>query len=526
MQLPKLSLPLLLILFLSQAGCLVSSQAAATQATQLTPVAGAYYVAPDGDDTNPGTLAQPWRSLQHAADTVGAGDTVLARGGVYSETVSINVSGSEAGGYITFQSYPGETAILDGHGFASPTGDIGFSISNQSYLILDGFEIRNYTTSLAEAVPMGIFVGGASDHIQLRNNRIHHIETSAGANGNAHGLAVYGSAAPASSHDLLIQGNELYSLKLGNSEALVLNGNVETFSVTQNTVHDCDNIGLDFIGFEGVSPDMDYDQARDGLVSDNVIYKIDTLNNPAYGGERSAAGIYVDGGARIVIERNRVYQSNIGIEIASEHQGRATRFITVQNNLIFHNHVGGLAMGGYDTLRGSTENCIIRNNTFFENDSTESGNGELWVQFDTRDNSIQNNIFVAGSQSWLVTNLYTQNQGNVVDYNLYFSPAGAADSEWQWKNVFYTGFTSYQAGTGNDAHSQFISPQLTAPAGGDFHLSTGSPAIDRATCAAAPAADFEGDARPQGAGCDVGADEYALPPLITSRIYLPVIRDG
>jgi hypothetical protein len=42
----------------------------------------------------------------------------------------------------------------------------------------------------------------------------------------------------------------------------------------------------------------------------------------------------------------------------------------------------------------------------------------------------------------------------------------------------------------------------------DPHLSAGSPAIDTGTCSGAPATDFEGDARPTGAGCDMGADEF------------------
>lgn len=483
-----------------------------------------YYVAPTGDDANPGTLSQPWRTIQHAADSVNAGDTVFVRGGVYTETVFLERSGSAVDGYITFQRYPEETPILDGSEFNSPDGDVAFYIADQSYLILNGFEIRHYTTTQADAVPTGIFVTGASHHLQLLHNHIHHIETNAGADGNAHALAVYGSAAPASIHDILIQGNELHDLKLGNSEALVLNGNVETFTVTQNTVHDSDNIGLDFIGFEGVSPHVAYDQARDGRVSENLVYNIDTLTNPAYFGAQSAAGIYVDGGTRIIIENNRVYQSNIGIEIASEHQSRATSFITVQNNLLYHNHIAGLSMGGYDTQRGSTESCQIRNNTFFENDTNQDGNGELWLQFDTQGNVMQNNIFVANAQSWLITNPYPQNQNNTVDYNLYFAPAGAADSQWQWQNLFYQGFTAYQAGSGNDAHSLFTSPQLTDPAAGDFHLLAGSPALDQALCAGAPTTDFEGDSRPQGAGCDLGADEFVNSLNFDHFLFVPLIR--
>lgn len=54
-------------------------------------------------------------------------------------------------------------------------------------------------------------------------------------------------------------------------------------------------------------------------------------------------------------------------------------------------------------------------------------------------------------------------------------------------------------------------PMLVNGLEGDVHLQPGSPAIDAGTCAGAPATDFEGTARPQMNGCDIGADELAGP---------------
>ncbi|NDB76719.1 MAG: DUF1565 domain-containing protein, partial [Verrucomicrobia bacterium] len=42
------------------------------------------YVATTGNDTNPGTLAAPWRTIQRAASTVGPGTTVLVQPGTYN----------------------------------------------------------------------------------------------------------------------------------------------------------------------------------------------------------------------------------------------------------------------------------------------------------------------------------------------------------------------------------------------------------------------------------------------------------
>jgi pectin methylesterase-like acyl-CoA thioesterase len=65
-----------------------------------------FYVATTGNDSNPGTQAAPWRTIQHAADTARAGSTVNVRGGIYEELVSINASGNAIDGFITLEAIP------------------------------------------------------------------------------------------------------------------------------------------------------------------------------------------------------------------------------------------------------------------------------------------------------------------------------------------------------------------------------------------------------------------------------------
>lgn len=485
--------------------------------------AGSVYVSTDGSDADPGTIDRPWRTIQKAADSVEAGATVYVRGGVYNEAVKVTVSGTP-GNPITFRSQPGETAIIDGSSLTPPPGASALvDIRDQSHLVIRDLEVRNYRTTARTAVPIGISVAGTGDDIQLLDNHVHDIETLVGDRhwpiirkwvdkwfwrGDAHGIAVFGTGSPQGLSDIVIDGNDVHSLKLGSSEAVVVNGNVDGFSVTDNVVHDANNIGIDVIGFEGRAADPAYDQARNGVIADNTVYNIDSFGNPAYGRDRSAGCIYVDGGTRLTVERNVVHDCNIGIELASENAGRATSDVTLRNNFVYHNTSMGITIGGYDKKRGSTENCRIHNNTLYDNDYRHEGNGELLLQFDTRNNVISNNIFVANDQNLLISNPFTKNTGNVVDHNLYFAPGGELESTWQWQNETHTGFATYQAQTGNDQHGMFADPRLASTSAFDLHVQSGSPAIDRGgTASASGDTDIDGQPRVRGEAVDIGADE-------------------
>ena len=60
-----------------------------TQPKPVAAVGNTYYVSKTGSDSNPGTQAQPWLTLQKAANTVVAGDTVFIRSGIYNERLYI-----------------------------------------------------------------------------------------------------------------------------------------------------------------------------------------------------------------------------------------------------------------------------------------------------------------------------------------------------------------------------------------------------------------------------------------------------
>ena len=124
-----------------------------------------FYVATTGKDSNSGTQAAPWRTIQHAADTARAGSTVDVRGGVYEELVSINNSGNAADGFITFRSYLGEMAILDAAHFTPSGRSAVLTIQSKSYVRIEGFEIRNFHTTEHRLTPLGISVIGSGGDV-------------------------------------------------------------------------------------------------------------------------------------------------------------------------------------------------------------------------------------------------------------------------------------------------------------------------------------------------------------------------
>jgi hypothetical protein len=475
----------------------------------------AFYVATTGNDSNAGTETAPWRTVQHAADTARAGSTVNVRGGIYEELVSVHASGNASDGFITFRSYPGETAVLEAE-HLTPSGRIGvLTIHDQSYVRIEGFEIRNFRTAEHQLAPLGIDVMGAGSHIELLKNNVHHIQqTFEGRDGpghgaNAFGIAVYGTDAKTPITDLIIDSNEVHHLKTGSSESLVVNGNVTNFRITHNVVHDNNNIGIDVIGFEHTAPDPAVDQARDGVVSGNLVYNITSKGNPAYRNDESSDGIYVDGGSRILIEQNVIHDVDFGIELASEHKDRSTSYVIARNNLVYHNHTAGVSIGGYDPERGHTEHCTVINNTLYDNDTSATGSGEFQMQWNMSENVFANNTVHAGPKC-LMTLLKTEVKPDQppaqIDHNLYYCASGVKASSWRNSAATVKGYEEYVRSSGDDRHSHFQDAQFVDVGAKDFHVRSDSPAVGAGVIDELPVGerDLDGAPRVKSGEIDIG----------------------
>ena len=104
----------------------------------LTISGATYYVSPAGNDSNPGSISQPFFTLNKAWSVVSAGDIVYMRGGNYSYTSTQNLSGKNgtSGNLIKIWAYPGETPIIKkGSGLTSARQSDG-SLPNIDFLHL------------------------------------------------------------------------------------------------------------------------------------------------------------------------------------------------------------------------------------------------------------------------------------------------------------------------------------------------------------------------------------------------------
>lgn len=451
------------------------------------------YVSMMGTNSNPGTKEKPFRTLQQAADAAQPGDVVDVRGGTYCERLAVTSSGNATAGYITFRSAPGERAILDGGCLLPKSGPSAMiSLHNVSYVKIQNFEVRNYKTNNPKSVPFGIRVYGHGSHINIVDNNLHSIEqlyqgrNRVGSGGNGHGIGVYGTDAKVPISDVAIDGNKIHGLHTGSSESVTLSGNVAHFEIERNRIFDDNNIGIDIAGYWRAVDDVKVDRARDGEVAENLIYDISSEGNPAYGlspagrGDASSDGIYVDGGTRVVIERNIVHNVDFGIEMASENFGRNTSYVIARNNLIYLCHDAGITIGGYGRFRGGSNHVTVVNNTLYMDNAWRVGTGEFYMQLHIRDSVFKNNIVYIGRTARATASRSGPMNAKVrrvlLDHNLFYFQGGASAVKWSYQDKAESSFGTFVKATGGE-HQIFANPVFVDVYKSNFRLQDDSPAI-------------------------------------------------
>jgi parallel beta-helix repeat protein len=423
-----------------------------------------YYVSPTGSDGADGSSdAMAFATLQHAADTVQPGDTVIARPGIYAAGFELPFN-QGATQPIQFLADPG--AIITGPGTSGPSGSnglaiaIGYNFPNSVSASMEPVTIEGFTIdgSNGTITNDGVFIMWADGSI-VQNNTIMHV-------GQQGILTKYTS-------NVLIQGNTAAYCGINNTEGATdgLHGIYVTDScnhptIRGNTLYNNLDSGLHLNGDANSGL---YPQAGDhsgmisnALIENNVIH--DNLLN----------GMNLDGMQNSVI-RNNVMYNNGSKEITIFSQDAAN---DVSGNQIYNNTLVSTA---------SAHRCIL-----LSSGTTTANN-----------NAIFNNICFqpfqpAGNPPIDVDS--TASAGTAEDYNIMSTAALA---------LYTAGAEDHSLAVPNDD----LGTVLVNAANNDYHLTSTSIAIDAGigtlNGAVAPTFDIEGNPRPTSAGFDIGAYELA-----------------
>jgi MYXO-CTERM domain-containing protein len=127
-----------------------------------TSLAANYYVDnanPQAGDSNPGSEAAPWATIQHAVDSLTGGDTVTVKAGTYPERIVVSKGGT-AGAKITLIGVPSRSAMT-----------YGFNIIGAPYVHVEGFDITNSPQFAGWDETEGVFI--QSDYVEVVDNYFH-----------------------------------------------------------------------------------------------------------------------------------------------------------------------------------------------------------------------------------------------------------------------------------------------------------------------------------------------------------------
>lgn len=458
-----------------------------------------YYVSANGSDDNPGTLEQPWKTINYAvsqASPVRSGDTVLVQPGTYTELITLAKSGDEQIGHITLKA-DGNVTLRDPDPINGGFREGVIQSADKGYWIIDGFKIEN--TSWA-----GISLRDANNMI-VQNN--HTYETGASGIIVMSDTFFGGGDAEVTSKDIKILGNTVEKANWrwtgtgdtrGEQEALTLWG-VDGFEIANNIVNQGTREGIDVkIG------------SRNGSIHNNTVTGVAQISGTPQG---------YNAGAAIYVEGNRADTFNID----------------VYNNHVHGNFAEGIVIADEVPEQGDVRDVRVYNNLIYENgkSSTSSGAG-IMVVSNVSDVEIINNTLAKNTQSIFIdgTSFFTgYRTNNVLIRNNIFADALSrngfiedADYIVLDNNLFTDDFANlYDGGSGlnnfvETNNTQVASIGFLDSANDDYHLSSTSSAIDTGSTTIPNYAaidkdgiqrdkDGDGDGNPEP---DIGAYEYVV----------------
>jgi len=420
-----------------------------------------YYVSTTGNDNNPGTLNSPLRTIQKACNIVNPGDTVLVRGGTYSERVTLTKSGTSAA-WITFKNYQGETPVIDGSGITISGYDSGlFDISSASFITLDGFTVRD------------------SNHCGISVHRSHHVTIK-----NCHTLYTaacgirsdnkdsYASPTP---NNIIIDNNWVqYSRQTADQEAISICRTAD-FQITNNLVDSTNPyIGIDC-----------KESCYNGIIAYNEVYT------------KSSGSIYIDAHSTYPCYNIDIFNNYIhgqyGIKVGSE-DGRANVYdIGIYNNIV----VTSSYCYKYADVETSPYGQTLDNIRFINNVFITTGG-------------------VACLRLYVVPAGYTNYYTNMVIRNNIFKGGEAISLNNQPTSELTVDHNFFCTGTKSDVYgTNYLTGDPKFVSSTDYHLQSTSPAIGFGINTDYQSIDVDSNPVTKGTTIDIGADEYSSNETVT-----------
>ena len=435
-----------------------STTTTTSSSTALQTEGKTYYVSPSGNDSNPGTIDQPFKTIQHAADVAVAGETVLIRDGVYNEHVEPANSGDENTGYIVFSAYPDEKPIIDGDGIK--TANNGFVIAQKSYFKLLKLEIRNWNDA-------GILTDD-SHHIEISDCEIYEV---------GGGIEMMNGT-----HDFELNRVKMHDFTLYGFDASPAEGD----PCYNGVFNDC-------IAYTGRDPDQNVDGFALGHgEQENFTFNRCIVYDVFDGFDMSARST--------TLNRCAVYNCwNAGFKLWQDN-------IKLINCLSYHNPANAyLAWSGEGGLRTVTfKNCTFMDATTFN----------IWIENTQNGLNMYNCIIAGGDNIGLAfeqmgVDNYHGNYNVFHNDNTERAIAVGYTDEFILDKIAGGAWNTY---SGEDANSLICTDpnsQLFSDLGEwNLRLRDGSIAIDKGTDDDAPSEDYDGEPRPFGEGYDIGAYEW------------------
>lgn len=490
----------------------------------------------DGDDSYPGSISQPFRTLAaavSAATTIGTSVRIgLARGSSWREKIDIAWSGVS-----------NNRAVIGAYGYGDNPLLNGSQVLDLSAATLEGGYTYTYSVSAASD-PLAIW---ESDVYMTKKTSIAEVEATAGTwyfiGGKIYAHAFDGSN-PSTNGKLYEKFQYMYNLLIPDSssyidvrdivatktwgEASGMYGSVGGLTISGANIN-INRVVSEYHNRHGITL---YETATNCLVNDCTVrntysttpiavYGADTDTNAILNSTIACGytdyGIVVHGGATNTTIDNCVFLANRnGIIYGVNSFDAGTDNITINrctlsgrievglnikyshNAVITNNIIDDNASSGTNAMivmNNGAINWTIANNTV----RSTKANYSIQILAASTGGALKNNIIRCSKAYSISADSLSGFSENRDDFY------GTSGSFINYGGTTYSVFATYQSGTGQSANSINVDPLFVNLAASDFHLQSGSPCIGAADDSVV--ADYYGNNRVSPH--DMGAIEYA-----------------